>query len=270
MLRIERYFAKLLLLCIILAPAFAAAAQEQERKDSALPDSVDVAVDEMIEEMVESAQPAADNALKYLELLSLVDPEHREGHNERGERRAKHEHRIGLFQVWRIMNEVELTDEQVDKFFPLMRKMMKSERELAGKKRDLVKSLREELKKEKPSEAELKRLMTEIKNQAKLAWQQRVDNQDQFAGLLTVEQQARLLLSLNEVEKDIWESIARVKMAPMIKPEFKFDREKLDRQMKELRKNLDSLNIRLKLKLPGIPEYIEDIDEDEESEEKQP
>jgi len=211
-----------------------------------------------------AAQESDKPEKKTIRSVRTHDPE------KRAERRARHEERIGLFRIWRIMEELELNDDQVDKFFPLMRKMMKSERELAGKKRDLVKSLREELKKEKPSEAELKRLMTEIKNQAKLAWQQRVDNQDQFAGLLTVEQQARLLLSLNEVEKDIWESIARVKMAPMIKPEFKFDREKLDRQMKELRKNLDSLNIRLKLKLPGIPEYIEDIDEDEESEEKQP
>ena len=149
--------------------------------------------------------------------------------------------------------------------------MIKKDQERAEKKRELVKSLREELKKEKPAEAELKRLMTEIKNQAKLAWQQRVDDLDQFKGLLTVEQQARLLLSMNEVERDIWESIARVRMAPMIKPEFKFDREKLDRHMKELRRNLDSLNIRLKLKgLPGLPEYIEDIDIDEEAEEQQP
>ncbi len=186
------------------------------------------------------------------------------------EKRARHEERIGLFRVWRIMEELDLSDNQVDKFFPLMRQMMKRDRELAEKKRDLVKSLREELKKEKPSEAELKRLMTEIKNHAKIVWQQRVDNLDQFAGLLTVEQRARLFLALNNVEKDIWESIARVKMAPMIKPEFRFDREKLDRHMKELRKDLDSLNIRLKLKLPGLPEYIEDIDEDEESEEEQP
>lgn len=212
-----------------------------------------------------AAQESDKPEIKTTRRVRTHDPE------KRAERRARHEERIGLFRVWRIMEELDLSDDQVDKFFPLMRQMMKRDRELAEKKRDVVKSLREELKKEKPSEAELKRLMTEIKNHAKLAWQQRVDNLDQFAGLLTVEQRARLLLVKNEVEKDIWESIARVRMAPMIKPEFRFDREKLDRHMKELRKNLDSLNIRLKLKgLPGLPEYIEDIDEDKESEEKQP
>ena len=176
-----------------------------------------------------------------------------------------------MFRLWRIMDELKLSDDQVDKFFPLMRQMLKRDRERAKQKRELVKSLREELKKEKPSESELKRLMTEIKNQARLAWQERMDNLDQFKGLLTVEQQARLLLSMNEVERDIWESIARARMSPYFKPEFKFDREKFEQHMKEIRKNLDSLNIRLHMKgLPGLPEYMEEINKGGKDEETQP
>lgn len=256
-----------ILLCLLLtfyaAGSYLDAAQESDKPEIKTTNSVCISGPE---EDIDVPLPGLEHFDEYLAMAPMLHDR-----EKRTERRARHEERIGLFRVWRIMEELDLSDDQVDKFFPLMRQMMKRDRELAGKKRDLVKSLREELKKEKPSEAELKRLMTEIENHAKIAWQQRSDNLDQFAGLLTVEQQARLLLAMNEVEKDIWESIVRVRMAPMIKPEFKFDREKLNRHMKELRKNLDSLNIRLKLKgLPGLPEYIEDIDEDKESEEEQP
>jgi len=208
--------------------------------------------------------------MEDFEYLAMVPKPPHEG-KDWAERRAKHEERIGLFRLWRIMDELKLSDDQVDKFFPLMRQMLKRDRERAKQKRELVKSLREELKKEKPSESELKRLMTEIKNQARLAWQERMDNLDQFKGLLTVEQQARLLLSMNEVERDIWESIARARMSPYFKPEFKFDREKFEQHMKEIRKNLDSLNIRLHMKgLPGLPEYMEEINKGGKDEETQP
>jgi len=249
MVRIKRFFAKLLLLCIILVPAFAAAAQEQERKDSALPDSIEFAVDEMIEEMVESAQPAADNALKYLELLSLVEPEHREGHNERGERRAKHEHRIGLFQVWRIMNEVELTDEQVDKFFPLWREVQKQERTLSTERRELVKELREELKKEKPDEAMLQRLVTMIRSKSERIWQVRKDGMDKAMDLLTVTQKARFLLSVSEAEKDIRESIFRVRSHLPHMPEAPimpdWDSEEFQQKMQEFNEKMQRFNERI-------------------------
>lgn len=262
-----------ILLCLLLtftaAGSYLVAAEESDKPEAEAIQSGDLSEPE--EGFDEFLQDLEDPAL-----LALVPRLHGQTHN-RSKTRANHEERISRFRLWRIMEELELTDDQVDKFFPLMRQMMKKEQELAEKKRGMRKSLREELKKEKPSDKELERLITEIRNQAKLAWQGRENDLDQFAGLLTANQRARLLLALNNVERDVWESIARARMASMFKPEFKFDRVKIDRQMKELRKNLDSLNIRLKIQgLPGIPEGtlpfgLEDIDEElEETEEEKP
>jgi len=258
MFRIERFFAKLLLLCIILAPAFAVAAQAQERKDSALPDSVDIAVDEMIEDMAESAQPEAGNALRYLEILSMVDPEQHEGHSERGLRRAKHEDRIGLFQLWRIINEVELTDDQVDKFFPLWREVQKQERTLSTERRELVKELREELKKEKPDEAMLQRLVTMIRSKSEQIWQVRKNGMDKALELLTVTQKARFLLSVSEAEKDIRESIFRVRSHLPLMPEGPvapvWDSEEFEEKMQEFNEKMQRFNERIQEKSQHLQE----------------
>ena len=269
---------KTILLCLLLA--FAATGSylgaEQESDDPEMKaaesaripvpeEDIDVPLPELSEIAGEIDVPLP--GLEHFdEYLAMVPKPH--DRRDWSERRTRHEERIGMFRLWRVMEKLELSDDQVDKFFPLMRQMMKRDQERAKKKRGLLKALREELEKEKPSEAELKRLMNEIKDQARLAWQERTKNLEQFNGLLTLEQRARLLLSMNQVDKDIWESIARVRMSPT---DFKFDKAKLDLQMKELRNNLDSLNIRLQLKhLPGLSEFMEKIDEDEDSEEEQP
>ncbi len=250
MLRIEKFFAKLLLICIILAPAFALAAQEQEGNDPALPDSIDVAVDEMIEEMVESAQPAQDDALKELK-LALTDPHERRGPNA-GKRRARHEDRIGLFQMWRIMNEVELTDDQVDKFFPLWREVQKQERTLSGERRELVKEMREELKKEEPDEAMLQRLITMIRSKSERIWQIRKNGMDKALELLTVTQKARFLLSVSETEKDLRESIFRVRSLLPLMPKAPFaldwDSEEFKERMKQFNEKMQRFNERIKKK----------------------
>jgi len=255
---------KTILFCLLLA--FAATGSylgaEQESDEPEVKAAISVQIP-MPEDDIDIPLPELEHFEEY---LAMVPKSH--NHRDWSERRARHEERIGLFRLWRVMEELDLSDEQVDKFFPLMRQMMKRDQELAKEKRELLKTLREELEREKLSETELKRLMNEIKDQARLAWQERKKSLDKFNGLLTVKQQARLLLSMNKVEKDIWESIARVRMSPT---DFKFDRAKFNLQMKELRNNLDSLNIRLQLKnLPGLPGFMETIDEDEDSEEEQP
>ena len=207
----------------------------------------------------------------FEEYLAMVPKPPRKG-KDWAERRARHEERIGLFRLWRIMEELELSDDQVDKFFPLMRNMHKKEQEYTEEIKSRLEILRASLKDEKPYEPAIKELIEGIEKYERLRWEARRDALKEIKGIISIEQQARLLLALNEVEKDIWESIARARMAPFFKQEFKFDREELDRHLKELHRNLDSLNIRLKLKgLPGM-ESIEDIDIniDEKDEEQQP
>jgi len=61
--------------------------------------------------------------MEDFEFLAMVPKPPHKG-KDWAERRARHEERIGLFRLWRIMEELELSDDKVDKFFPLMRKMI--------------------------------------------------------------------------------------------------------------------------------------------------
>jgi len=204
-----------------------------------------------LEEIEELGLPGENLAMALPEETKRPAPEH-------SELRAKHEKRIGLFRLWRIMNEVDLSDEQVDKFFPLMRKIQKKERELSAERRSLLKGLHEELKKEKPDKEELQRLIAGIKENGRQMWQAKEEAIEKASEILTVEQQARLILAMNRVEKDIWEAIARVRGRLHEVPGFKFDRDKLPMELRNLRKRLEQMTKELKEK--GLLELDTDLD----------
>ena len=251
MLRIQRFFAKLLLLSLFLAPAFAGAAQEQKRNDSTLSEDIDIAIDEMIEEMAATAQLDAQSALEEFE-LSMVEPEerrakhgeHEKNHKNHVKERAKHEHRIGMFQLWRMMNEVELTDEQVDKFFPLWREVQKQERELGAQRRTLVKDLSKELEKDQPDESVLARLTKQISANSKAIWEARRSGMDRAMKLLTVTQKARFILAMSAADKNLRESIFRVRSGMPALPAL-FDSEEFQEKMQRFQESIQEKSARL-------------------------
>ncbi len=248
MLRIQRFFAKLLLLGLFLAPAFAGAAQEQKRNDSTLSEDIDIAVDEMNEEMAESIQLEAESTLEEYE-LSMVEPEkphsmHGEHEKNHMKKRVDHEHRIGMFQLWRMMNEVELTDEQVDKFFPLWREVQKQERELGAQRRTLVKDLSKELEKDQPDESVLARLTTQISDNSKAIWEARRSGMERAMKLLTVPQKARFILAMSAADKDLRESIFRVRSGMSALPAV-FDSEEFKEKMQRFNERIQEKSLRL-------------------------
>ena len=243
---------------------------------SALPsflDAADVAVKKADQKTVlagKKCEPVTDQLIDCYELENIGDeigmevamafsggPENSEvpdvppvpGKNI-GERRASQEQKIGLFRMWKIINDVNLTDEQVDKFFPLMRDMQKNERELAVQRNSFLKDLRLELDKEKPDEATLRTLITKIEANGHQIWKTKQEAVDKIKIFLTVEQQARFLLSLNSMDRDIWETVARLR-GPHSLPDFKLDQEKFRTNMEDVRKRLDQIKTELKAK--GLP-----------------
>ena len=251
MLRIQRFFAKLLRPSLFLAPALAGGALYKTRHDSTLSEDIDIAIDEMIEEMAESAQLDAQSALEEFE-LSMVEPEerrakhgeHEKNHKNHVKERAKHEHRIGMFQLWRMMNEVELTDEQVDKFFPLWREVQKQERELGAQRRTLVKDLSKELEKDQPDESVLARLTKQISANSKAIWEARRSGMDRAMKLLTVTQKARFILAMSAADKNLRESIFRVRSGMPALPAL-FDSEEFQEKMQRFQESIQEKSARL-------------------------
>jgi len=158
--------------------------------------------------------------------------------------------------LWRIMNEVELTDDQVDKFFPLWREVQKQERTLSGERRELVKELREELKKEEPDEAMLQRLITMIRSKSERIWEVRKNGIEKALELLTVTQKARFILSMSEVEQDIWRSIRMVRsgLPPKTPLAPYWDSEEFKERMKQFNEKMQRFNERIQEKSQRLRE----------------
>jgi hypothetical protein len=186
-----------------------------------------------------------------------------EDKHDRGKRMHKHAERIQLYRLWRIMEELDLTEDQVDKFFPLMRGFGKKEKELAHKRQALVKSLREELRKEKSSESQLKQMLTDLKRNATQMIESKNEAIEKGAKILSIEQQARMALKLHEVERNIWESIAHVRRMPSGRDlgESGFDKQKMQLNMQQLRENLNGISKSLEAR--GFPGFDVDIDLDQ-------
>ena len=181
-------------------------------------------------------------------MFAFADKDKEEVRRERRE----HAERIQLFRLWKIMEEVDLSDEQVDKFFPLMREYGKQERELAGQRGKLMWALRKELRKDAPSDDSLKETLSKLKVNSRDVIESKNKVIEDAAQILSVRQQAKLALSLHEVERNIWESIARIRHMPVSNQrDFGIDKEKLHLNMQQLKENLD--RIKQEFEAQGLP-----------------
>ena len=96
--------------------------------------------------------------------------------------------------------------------------------------------------------------MDQIKENGHQSWAERRNTLDQVAQFLTLEQQAKLVLSLNRVEQDIWETVARVRNMPHMEGNFNFDRESFRQDMGKMRQNLEKMKQELRDKGYPLPE----------------
>jgi hypothetical protein len=165
--------------------------------------------------------------------------------------REKYEQKISRFRMWKIINEVDLNDSQLEKFFPLMHSMEKREHELGVERHKITSSMREELGRDKPDEAKVKQMVVQYLDNNRQIQDNRREGTDNILKLLTVNQQARFLLAMPRAERDVWEAIARVNGGPHIPAEPGFDRERLQQELRANQEKVEALMRDLRAK--GIP-----------------
>ncbi|MCE5270405.1 hypothetical protein LLH00_03900 [bacterium] len=166
--------------------------------------------------------------------------------------RAEREKNIQMLQLWKIMQEVELRDDQLDRFFPLMREMQKSEHELAEQRHGLARSLRQELKKDDPDKKQLEKLSGQLIDNTGRLWQSKCEGMEKVMSILEPRQKAKFVLAVSGMERDLWEAIAQVRMNdPMLMSKFKFDRDQFDANMKVIQERMDKIKQQLREK--GYP-----------------
>ncbi len=181
-----------------------------------------------------------------LSAVPAADPE------ERRLKRERHEQQINMFRLWRIINDVKLSDEQVDWFFPLWRTMQREESRLSEQRHQLFRQLDEELRAEKPNEGKLDNLVKEIRENSRQIWQNKHQIHEQAMEKLDAQQRARFLMATNDLERDIWRALARVQNdfpnmpGPPGVPGAQFDKQKFQEQMEQWRLQLQEINQELR------------------------
>lgn len=119
----------------------------------------------------------------------------------------RREMRIRMLRTWRLIEELDLTEEQSTKFFPIMNRFDDKEREINQKRRRIMVELREVLSRDNASEKEIKEKIAALRN----GEQERHSNRDKFyedvAKVLSVSQQARLLLFEERFQREVREII---------------------------------------------------------------
>ena len=125
--------------------------------------------------------------------------------------------RMEMMMTWKLTEELELTPEQADKFFPRMKVHRDNMEKIDDEIRNVVKDLREKVKDEKDiSDSEFSTTIQKVSTLEK----QKIDEKNRFMtemkGVLENSQRAKLAMFKDRFVKDMQEQI-RMKRKTMAK-----------------------------------------------------
>ncbi len=117
------------------------------------------------------------------------------------EKRGRIEKRIEMLKCMRLSEELELSDEDFFKFYSIMREHHKQRRDLEEAIRELTEKLEGELKKKNTEK--MKALIEKIKAKANEMCGLRQTLHSRFKELLSIEQQAKLVMLMPRIGREI-------------------------------------------------------------------
>ena len=125
---------------------------------------------------------------------------------EEGKRERLREE-IETMKMWKMLEVLNLTDEQSDKFLPAWRELQKAQKDFREKREDLLKSLEGVLGAEKPDEGKIKDILAQLEKERSQFDEVQQRFRQKAQEVLTIEQQAKLLLFEDRFEKRMMEII---------------------------------------------------------------
>ena len=139
--------------------------------------------------------------------------------SDRGEEREKIRENIETLRMWKLLEALDLTSEQSDKFLPILKDFQKARRSFENQRRDLMKQLETALQ-NAPEDKQLKEILTDLENNRE-QFQTELDKyMDQTKAILSIEQQARLALFEDQFERRMRETIEPIRGGHSQKNEF--------------------------------------------------
>jgi len=125
---------------------------------------------------------------------------------EEGKReRLKEE--IETMKMWKMLEALNLSQEQSDKFLPAWRELQKAQKTFREKRDNLLRMLEMTLGEEKPKEGKIKDILIQLEKERIFLDEVQQRFREKAKELLTLEQQAKLLLFEDRFEKRMMDII---------------------------------------------------------------
>lgn len=127
------------------------------------------------------------------------------------EKRKKIRERIELIRMWKLADELQLTEETGAKLFPILRKYDEKWVQLQEERRTIMKGLRKALKDEGASDKEFEAAMVRMEEKAVAAVDLLRQQRQELKGILSPRQQARFVLFQRRFHREIRRVIAKAR-----------------------------------------------------------
>ena len=118
-----------------------------------------------------------------------------------------------MLRMWRLVDHLELDEAQAAKVFPAYRRQREARQALARERREVLNALRAQLQ-QGADDDQLRAAMAAVRGVEQRILEAEVSFRDELAGMLTVPQQARLLLFEDTFRSDLRDMVRRMRGGP--------------------------------------------------------
>lgn len=125
---------------------------------------------------------------------------------EEGKRERLREE-IQTMKMWKMLEVLDLTDEQSNDFLPAWRELQKAQKDFRERREELLKSLEAILGEAMPAEGKIKDILGQLEKERSQFEEVQQRFRQKAQEVLTLEQQAKLLLFEDRFEKRMMEII---------------------------------------------------------------
>jgi hypothetical protein len=121
---------------------------------------------------------------------------------------------IEAIKIWKISEFLELDEDQMIAFFPKLKKIEKHRRESYKQRREMLEKMKKQLDKRQSDEA-IKKTIDEVMTFDKQTKEREQELREEIMSVLTVTQQAKLLIFEERFEREIRNIIKEMKKERM-------------------------------------------------------
>lgn len=117
---------------------------------------------------------------------------------------------IEKVRIYKLTEELDLSEEQITKFFPRLKEMRKNEQEFHKQRGEIIQELKEILK-AKVDEQKIVKLLNKLQELQKKRIESQLREMEEIRQILTPEQQARFIIFQEEFEREIRDMIREIR-----------------------------------------------------------